>query len=292
VHIRAGKIQKELNNWLVYNFPVDYDFQKNVKYIKAAVSGPAWYKGSFRVGKPGDTFLDMSTWGKGMVWVNGHNLGRYWKIGPQQTLYLPGVWLKEGDNEIIILDVDQPAIRKVAGVSTPILDKINPDASLLHRKKGQKLQLKMDAPVHMGSFPAGNGWKEVNFSKSHEGRYLCLEALNAQHEGDAMASIAEMELIGKEGKVLSTLKWKVLYASSEEITSGNHAADKIFDLQESTYWQTQSVGAKPSYPHQVVIDLGSLEVITGIRYLPHTDKKTYGTIKEYRVFIKKEPFLF
>ena len=52
--------------------------------------------GSFTVEKPGDTFLDMSTWGKGMVWVNGRALGRFWEIGPQQTLFLPGCWLKAG----------------------------------------------------------------------------------------------------------------------------------------------------------------------------------------------------
>ena len=54
--------------------------------------------------KTGDTFLDMSKWGKGIVFVNGHNLGRYWNIGPQQTLYLPGCWLKKGKNTIAVFE--------------------------------------------------------------------------------------------------------------------------------------------------------------------------------------------
>ena len=54
--------------------------------------------------------------GKGMVWVNGHAMGRFWEIGPQQTLYMPGCWLKEGDNEIIVLDLKGPAEAKVVGV--------------------------------------------------------------------------------------------------------------------------------------------------------------------------------
>ena len=58
---------------------------------------PAYYKSTFKLDKVGDTFLDMSTWGKGMVWVNGHAMGRFWEIGPQQTLFMPGCWLKEGD---------------------------------------------------------------------------------------------------------------------------------------------------------------------------------------------------
>ncbi len=292
VEIGESITKKELKNWLVYNFPVDYEFQKNLKFSTATANGPAWYKGSFKISKIGDTYLDVSNWGKGMVWVNGHNLGRFWKIGPQQTMYLPGAWLQKGENEIIILDVEKPAKRIVAGVTKPILDIINPDQSLLHRKKGQKLQLSKEVPVLSGSFNARKEWKGIKLPKLIEGRYFCLEAQNAQQSNDPLASIAELELIGKDGKILSTLQWKVVYASSEEITSGNHAADKVFDLQESTFWQSQSVGAKPSHPHQIVIDLGAVETVSGIRYLPRSDQKTDGMVKDYRVFIKKEPFKF
>ncbi|OQP56908.1 beta-galactosidase [Niastella vici] len=290
VTLETDSTKKILKNWQVYNFPVDYEFQKSKKYTTAKGNSPGWYKGTFKITKTGDTWLDVNSWGKGMVWVNGHNLGRFWRIGPQQTLYLPGVWLKRGINEIIILDVDNPVNRNVAGVLKPILDKINPDASLLHRAMGQKLQLEKELPVDSGSFAADGGWKEIKFAGEVEGRYLCLEAVNAWRANDPLASIAELELIGKDGKALSALQWKVVYASSEEITSGNHAADKIFDLQESTFWQSQSAGGRPLYPHQVVIDIGAIQVITGMRYLPRSDNKTDGMIKDYRVFFKKQPF--
>jgi beta-galactosidase len=114
--------------------------------------------------------------------------------------------------------------------------------------------------------------------------------LNGQRNGDPLASIAEIEVIGNDGKVLSTQNWKVVYASSEEITSGNHGAEKIYDQQESTFWQSQSVGAKPDYPHQIVLDLGTIEQISRLRYLPRSDKKTEGMVKEYKVYIKKLPF--
>jgi beta-galactosidase len=55
---------------------------------------PALFKGEFSLSEVGDTFVDMSKWGKGYLWVNGRNLGRYWSIGPQYRLYCPGVWLK------------------------------------------------------------------------------------------------------------------------------------------------------------------------------------------------------
>ena len=79
----------------------------------------------------------MQTWGKGMVWVNGHAMGRFWEIGPQQTLYMPGCWLKEGENEIIVLDLKGPAEAKVAGVEKPILDMLREKAPETHRKDGQ-----------------------------------------------------------------------------------------------------------------------------------------------------------
>lgn len=290
VELTNGKTTTTLKNWDVYNFPVDYNFQKNLKYTAAAANGPGWYKASFNLTKTGDTFLDMSTWGKGMVWVNGHNLGRFWKIGPQQTLFVPGAWLQKGKNEIIVLDVDKPVSRKVAGVSKPILDKINIDESLLHKKPGQKLNLSAETPAHSGTFNNENGWKEINFPKQYNGKYLCLEALNSQKENDPLTTLTELELIGTDGKIIPVLKWKIVYASSEEATSGNYTADKVFDQQESTFWQTQSAGAKPAHPHQIVIDLGQVESIKGFRYLHRFDNKPQGMIKDYKIYIKSEPF--
>jgi hypothetical protein len=66
--------------------------------------GGTFFKGTFHLDATADTFFDMRKYEKGVVWVNGRNLGRYWKIGPQQRLYCPASWLKAGDNEVIVLD--------------------------------------------------------------------------------------------------------------------------------------------------------------------------------------------
>jgi beta-galactosidase len=84
---------------------------------------PVIKKGFFVLMAAGDTYLDMSHWGKGMVWINGHHLGRYWEIGPQQTLYVPGEWLKKGKNEITVLELLKPAINELKGIDHPILDR-------------------------------------------------------------------------------------------------------------------------------------------------------------------------
>lgn len=84
---------------------------------------PVIYQGQFDVASPGDTFLDMETWGKGIVFVNGINLGRYWKVGPQQTLYLPGCFLKKGKNSIVIFEQQNDTRQDyIEGIDTPKLD--------------------------------------------------------------------------------------------------------------------------------------------------------------------------
>lgn len=290
VEIVTPKQTMDLKNWEVFNFPVDYAFQSIRKFKPAKANGPAWYRGSFNIDIEGDTYLNMSTWGKGMVWVNGYNLGRFWKIGPQQTLYLPGCWLHKGKNEIIVLDLETPQSTTIRGLANPILDKINQDVSLLHRQTGETLNLASETPVVKGSFPDGTGWKEVTLNNPIEGQYVCLEALSAQNVNDKTTSIAEVEIIGEDGNPIQKTKWKISYADSEEITSANNAADLVYDQQESTFWQTEWSSTKPKHPHQIVINLGEVVKIKGFKYLPRSDKSTAGMIKEYRLFIKKKPF--
>ena len=81
------------------------------------------YQGTFNINNVGDTFLDMEQWGKGIVFVNGINLGRYWHVGPQQTLYLPGCFLKKGQNEIVIFEqLNDSRKTTLSGIETPKLD--------------------------------------------------------------------------------------------------------------------------------------------------------------------------
>ncbi len=237
----------------------------------------------------GDTYLDMSNWGKGMVWVNGHNLGRFWKIGPAQTLYLPAVWLKKGNNEIIIFDLLIPTKTEVEGLKTPILDKNIFDESLLHRKKGQDLILKNEKPVVVGSFKDEAGWKDVPFNKTMEGRYLTIEVLSSQDADDNQTSIAEIKVVGNNGEFLAPINWSVLYADSENLRAGS-TAEKVFDSQETVIWETNS-NEQTKHPHVIVIDLGENVRASAVRILPRVDNKRNGNIKDFKIYFKKEPFI-
>ena len=73
--------------------------------LGAGTSAPAFYRATFRVDQPLDTFLALPGWTKGVAWVNGFNLGRYWKAGPQRTLYVPAPVLKQGENELVIFEL-------------------------------------------------------------------------------------------------------------------------------------------------------------------------------------------
>ena len=289
VEVVSGEKTLELNGWSVYNLPPFYEFVSRKDYKPGkALQVPAYYRATFRLDKTGDTFLDMQTWGKGMVWVNGHAMGRFWEIGPQQTLFMPGCWLKEGKNEIIVLDLKGPSEAKVEGVREPILDMLREKAPETHRKDGQNLNLSAETPVCGGAFKQGNGWQEVKFDQPVSGRYVCIEALNS-HNNREYACIAEWYMLDDKGQRISREPWTVAYADDEDITSGNKTADKIFDLQESTYWSTNQ---NVKFPHYIVLDLGSVQKLGGFQYLPRVEEGAPESIKSYKIYVKEAPFKF
>jgi len=109
-----------LTGWQIYPLPM-----QNVashSYNSTPCTGACFYQARFHVDEPADTFLDMRALGKGEVFVNGQALGRFWDIGPQGTLYLPAPWLKRGENEIVIFDLDGKADPIVQFLAHPVLD--------------------------------------------------------------------------------------------------------------------------------------------------------------------------
>lgn len=295
VELKNGGRTTELKGWKVYNLEDRYEGYKGLKFeplksVKDAQGQrvPGCYRATFHVEKPGDTFLNFETWGKGLVYVNGYGIGRIWEIGPQQTLYVPGCWLKEGENEILVFDIVGPKEARTEGLEEPILNQLLVNKPLTHRNKGEELRLAGETPVLSGSFKAGNGWQEIKFGKPVSGRYVCIEALNAQ-DGKDLACIAEMYLLDENGERLSREPWIVKYADSEDVSQVNRSADKIFDLQESTYWSTETGSA---YPHAVVIDLGAKHTLTAIQYLPRMESNVPGGIKDFKVYVKGENFSY
>lgn len=101
-----------LADWDIYPLPLD-DLSQ-LRFGPLAATGPRFFRGVFDVDTAADTYLALPGWTKGVVWLNGFNLGRYWQRGPQQTLYIPAPLLKQGRNELVILELHTTARPLVA----------------------------------------------------------------------------------------------------------------------------------------------------------------------------------
>jgi beta-galactosidase len=111
-----------LMDWEITLLPMDEAFIKvppklNEKPIRNNMPCN-FFKGDFLLSELGDTYIDMSNYSKGILYVNGHNLGRYWNIGPQQRLYCPAAWLKKDRNELLVFDLFQLEEMPVSGFKT------------------------------------------------------------------------------------------------------------------------------------------------------------------------------
>ena len=239
-----------------------------------------YYRGYFDLKKVGDTFLNLEQWGKGQVYINGHALGRFWRIGPQQTLYLPGCWLKKGRNEIIIMDIVGPKAPVVWGQDQPELNKLQLEKTNKHNNQGDRPDLNSAQPVAQGELVATDLCQTVQFDRPAKGRYIAIECQNVHGNKDYVA-IAELYALNAEDYRISRDSWSVKYADSEE-EDGNHTGDKAFDQQETTYWKTQEGS---SFPHLLVIDLGELRTLTGLQILSRTEKGTPGAMKKYKIYV-------
>lgn len=283
----------DLKGWQVYLLPDTEEFYNSMEYMPSGAFSAGEdgrlplgvYRGAFYVDKPSDTFLDLSDWGKGLLYVNGHAIGRFWEIGPQQTLYMPGCWLRKGENEIIILDIVGPKKNAVRGLAKPVLYRLNLPASTSEPKA--RLNFDGLSPASAGRLKSGNGWQKILFNAPRAGRYVCLEAMSVQDNGGS-ASVAEIYILDKDGNRLPREEWKTSYVSSEKFT-GNHTADKAYDLQESTYWSSDPA---EKMPQSLVIDLGGNYELSGFEILPRMETDAPGAIKNYKVYVKDTPFAF
>ncbi|OOG45843.1 beta-galactosidase [Rhodanobacter sp. C01] len=110
---------EELEDWDAHSLPLEDGYIRRLKPVVTAPSRPGiFFKATLRLDQLGDSYIDMSGWAKGYLWVNGQLLGRYWNLGPQQRLYCPASWLRHGDNELLIFDQHQTVAAPIHGATT------------------------------------------------------------------------------------------------------------------------------------------------------------------------------
>ena len=181
----------------------------------------------------------------------------------------------------MVLDVVGTANPVLWGQDKPELDKLQLEKTNLHNNIGDKPDLNSRTPAFCGALQPGNGWQTIRFDKPQQGRYLAL-LIGSNQSGKEVSAIAELYLQDAQGHRLSREPWTTKYADSEEAAQGNHTGDKVFDLQESTYWRTAT---GTSLPHLIVIDLGSVQTVTALDYLPRVEQGAPGSIKDLKVYI-------
>ncbi|KAK4894930.1 hypothetical protein LTR49_028333 [Elasticomyces elasticus] len=117
-----------LADWEIYSLPLKEppSPRRNASAYANASSPPKFNTASFSLSSIGDTFLELLGWMKGVVWADGLNLGRYWIVGPQQSLYMPRCYLKSGVNDIVVLALEPNEANTARGVSNRTWG-INPD---------------------------------------------------------------------------------------------------------------------------------------------------------------------
>jgi len=285
VTLTSDNLSEKLTEWTIRLLPDDVNTVRKSFSRSGSLpqpKTPGYYRATFNVEKPGDTFLDLSSWGKGQVYVNGHPLGRFWNIGPQQTLYLPGCWMNEGENEVIVLDIIGPECATSCGLKTHILDCLN------IREATDTIALQSgfsaDSLQTVGTYNLEyrNGWQTISFPQPISTDIFALEILST-YSPDGYAAIAEIYLLDKEGRRISRENWNVLPNVSEN-KNGNHTVGKIFDLQESTYWEP---APGTPLPQLVTIDLGGMQPVAGLQILPRAETGTPGAVRQVCLYTRK-----
>ena len=278
----------KLEYFAIYSFPCKGVGTLSFSGKNPGGDQPVFHRGYFNVSEPKDTYLDMRDgWKKGVVWVNGANLGRFWFIGSQQALYCPGEYLKPGKNEIVVLDLEGGS-GTVKGVKEAIYE-VNKDPAMADVfRVGKPVAPEPGQMVHKGTFAKGAEQQEIKFKAPVQARYIAIVSRNAYDNGPH-AAIAELNFLDASGNLLPREQWSVVYADSHETAGEAAQAGLVMDNQPTTYWHTKWQGDNPPHPHMIVLDLGKVQRLSGFRYLPRQDREN-GRIKDYEVYASPKPF--
>ena len=282
---------EELKGWTTSPLPL---YRANVGGFKWQPGDlhnrPAFFKGTFELEKTGDCFVDMSGWGKGAVWVNGKSLGKFWQIGPQQTLYLPGPWLKKEKNEIVVFEMEDTGCRTLRGLDKPILNVLGKDKNTRERKERDYTKtpiLDRGDVVLKASLEKKDGWQEFTFKRPATMRHLCFESLSSYD--NKFSCVSEIELLDETGKALPKDAWQIVYTNTEQ--AGEGYAEQMIDDDLKSYWHSQWMGEATPFPHRVIIDLGEIQAVKGIR-IRHRSTSMAGCVKDFCLYGRPQFFLF
>lgn len=284
--------RKVLKNWTIAKFDFLGDDCDRLQFSSAGQTSGKEAAGTFRRyvferdADPVDTFLDMREWKRGLVRLNGHWLGRYWSIGPTQTMYVPGCWLKRGTNELIVWDAvgaDRADFSRLDFLESPILGEMRPESDYFAFQPRPRLAAKPGEALLAGEFANGTERQDIRFAAPARGRYFVLESLDAW-DGHPFAAGSEIDLVDAAGANISHALWSIAACDSEERKAEDGSAENLIDGQTANHWHTEWKSSQPRHPHYFALDLGRTETVGGFNFTPRQSEGA-GRIRHYRVWV-------
>lgn len=267
----------------------------NLEFVadaKPSARSGSFYKYNVTLDPSKDALLDMRAWRRGMVCVNGTWVGRYWTIGPQQTLYIPGCWLKAGENanEIIILDtVGVEPQNELTFAETHIISENRSDLDYYVApelpEQPKSLEALWGEAVKTGNLANNRSLQTVNFDEEVTGRYFAFKATSA-HSGQ-YAACAEFNLLDAAGNALDRSNWTIVSCSSQEQRGEDAQIEKMLDGNNSTIWHSEWKVVQSTLPQYFVIDLGEEKTVGGFTLLGRQSGDA-GFVNAYSVYMMNE----
>lgn len=229
-----------------------------------------------------DTFLLVRGWKKGHVWVNGHPLGRFWGIGPTQTMYVPGCWLNKGENEFLVFDFGgNVPMKGLTFVDEPVLDEMHRACDLFDEVIRDVVPFTPSAdPTLRGEFPDSVAAQEVKLPRPVKARKFAF-VMDSDWSAKGVAAVAEFEILNAKGESVPHDSWKFVSLSSEEVVQEDGAAENAIDGQISNFWHSRWGTDQAAPSHYFVIDMGADVEMAGFRYTPRQDSRS-GRVRAWR----------
>lgn len=299
---------REIRNWTMTPLPLynltgeikryrsPFNFRKFLRAFRESslpsdsVEAPQFHLGEFELEQQGDLFLDMRGWNKGAVWVNGHSIGKFWNIGPQQTLYVPAPWVKKGKNRIILFEMEGNGQRTLSSLPHPILNQPGHDRHkpVARQRPSQGTPL-LDAGDLVASIEMKKEAGKQHFDLPTEVtlRHLCIEIASG-YDG-ANSCLSQLELFDKEGKSVAKDKWSIVYVNSEETPES--CAEMLIDEDPASFWHSAWKQKRVPFPHRIIIDLGEIITIGGIE-LSQRHPGMPGNVRRVNLYGRPQFFLF
>lgn len=280
---------RELTGWLAFGVGPDVSFRPAAKerLSRVAPGTPCTFK-RFTVDAPEakDTFLLVRGWKKGHVWVNGHPLGRFWGIGPTQTMFVPGCWLSKGANEFVVFDfAGNVPMKGLSFVDTPVLDEMHPEDDFITAAKRESEPFTPpERPTARGEFRNCVEAQSVKLPEPARGRRFAFVIDTAWPDTKEMASIAEFDIIDTKGASVPHDSWRFVSVSSEETAKEDASAENAIDGQIANFWHSKWGDGHALAPHYLVIDMGAEADIAGFRYTPRQDMAN-GRVRAWRFYV-------